>query len=244
MRLQHKVAIVTGAASGIGAAIAKLFLEEGASVVLADINTCPLPEHMGDRALCINVDTTKKEDVERAVAQAVEKFGTLDIIVNNAGIGLVGEITTMTDEVWEKVLAVNLSGVFYGMRAAGKYMKDHQIKGSIINMTSILGQVGFGTAGAYAATKGGVNQLTRTGALELAKDGIRVNAIAPGFIKTNMTKGIQENKEANAAVVSAIPLGHMGEPRDIAYTAVYLASDESSFTTGSILYVDGGWTAQ
>lgn len=111
-------------------------------------------------------------------------------------------------------------------------------------MTSILGQVGFKTAGAYCASKGGVNQLTRTSALELATDGIRVNAIAPGFIKTQMTKGMQDNEDANKGICSATPLGHMGEPNDIAYAAVYLASDESKYVTGSILYVDGGWTAQ
>ena len=244
MRLQNKVAIVTGAASGIGAATAKLFLEEGAFVVLADKNVCPLPEGMGERAECMNVDVIKKEEVEAMITKTVERFGTLDIIVNNAGIGFTSEITTMSDEVWEEVLAVNLSGVFYGMRAGGAYMKSSGVKGSIINMTSILGAVGFATAGAYNASKGGVNQLTRTAALELAPSGIRVNAIAPGFIKTNMTKGIQDNIDAHTMVVSATPLGHMGEPKDIAYAALYLASDESAFVTGSILYVDGGWTAQ
>jgi 3-oxoacyl-[acyl-carrier protein] reductase len=245
MRLENKVAIVTGAASGIGSAIAERFLKEGARVVLADINVCPLPEGIDQsRAHCIDVDTSKKEDVERMVATTIERFGGLDIIVNNAGVGLAGEIATMPDEVWEKVIAINLSGVFYGMHAAAREMRSRKTKGSIINMTSILGQVGFAGAGAYAASKGGVNQLTRTGALELSKDGIRVNAIAPGFIKTNMTKGIQENEETNKMVIAATPLGHMGEPSDIANAALYLASDESAFVTGSILYVDGGWTAQ
>jgi len=123
-------------------------------------------------------------------------------------------------------------------------MKDNHIKGSIINMASILGQVGFPNAGAYCAAKGGVNQLTRTAALELASNAIRVNSIAPAFIKTPLTKGCQDNEGLNALITGATPLGCFGEPDDIAYAAVYLASDEAKFVTGSVLYVDGGWTAR
>lgn len=244
MRLQNKVAIVTGAASGIGAATAKLFLEEGASVVLADEIFFAPPEGFEDRAMCVTVDVSKKAEVESLIKKATDRYSTLDIMVNNAGVGTTGEIVSMPDEVWEKVLAVNLTGVFYGMRAAGAYMKEHGVKGSIISTSSILGQVGYATAGAYNASKGGVNQLTRTAALELSKNGIRVNAIAPGFIDTHMTQGMQENTVANSMIVAGTPLGHMGDPKDVAYAAVYLASDESLFVTGSVLYVDGGWTAQ
>jgi len=219
-----------------------MFLKEGSKVVFSDIN--PYPQELENNAIFVKADTSKKEEVKNLINTAVEKFGKLDIMVNNAGVGLVGEMINLPDEIWEKVIAINLSGVFYGIREAASYMKEQSIKGSIINMTSILGQVGFKTAGAYCASKGGVNQLTRTAALELAVTGIRVNAIAPGFIKTQMTKGIQEDKNYNQAICSATPLGHMGEPDDIAYAAVYLASDESKFVTGSILYVDGGWTAQ
>lgn len=243
MRLQNKVAVVTGASSGIGKAIAELFIKEGAKVVFSDVNAYP-GKLTGSNAVFLKADVSKDKDVKKLVNLAIKKFGGLDIMVNNAGIGLVGEISAMPDKVWDKVIAVNLSGVFYGLRAASAYMKSKKIKGSIINMASILGQVGFRTAGAYSASKGGVNQLTRTAALELAPFGIRVNSIAPGFIKTEMTRGIETDKQANAAVTSATPLGHMGEPDDIAYAAVYLASEEAKFVTGSVLYVDGGWMAQ
>lgn len=243
MRLQNKVAIVTGASSGLGLAIAQKFLIEGAKVVFSDLKQ-PAGFKKSANSLFVKCDVSKDKEIKKLLSLTLKQFGRLDVMVNNAGIGLTAEIATMPDKIWDKVIAVNLSGVFYGTRAASKYMKDKKIAGSIINMTSILGQVGFATAGAYCASKGGVNQLTRTSAIELAKDGIRVNAIAPGFIKTNMTKGVSENEQANQAVLSATPLGHMGEPDDIAYAAVYLASDESKFVTGSILYVDGGWTAQ
>ena len=244
MRLQNKVAIVTGASSGLGEAIAKMFLAEGARVVLSDVNDYANISELGDQALFFKADVSKKEEVEKLFNFAVEKFSTVDIMVNTAGIGLTGGILEMEESVWKKVIDVNLNGVFFGTQISAKFMKDHNIKGSIINMASILGAVGFPGASAYCASKGGVNQLTKTASLELASLGIRVNSIAPGFIKTNMTKGIEEDKKSNAMVTGATPLGHMGEPSDIAYAAVYLASDESKFVTGSVLYVDGGWIAQ
>ncbi len=242
MRLEGKIAIVTGASAGLGKAMAEMFIKEGAKVVFSDIN--PYPEALPETGRFFKADTSNSKEVEALVAYAVEQFGKLDIMVNNAGIGLTGELASLSDETWNKVISINLSGVFYGVRAAAAYMKTHNIKGSIINIASILGQVGFRSAGAYCASKGGVNQLSRTAALELAPSGIRVNSIAPGFIKTNMTKGIQDDAAASAGLNSTIPLGHMGEPEDIAYAAVYLASDESKYATGSVLYVDGGYIAQ
>jgi NAD(P)-dependent dehydrogenase (short-subunit alcohol dehydrogenase family) len=243
MKLENKIAIVTGASSGIGKAIAEKFISEGASVVFSDINNFDV-SRLGDKAIFVKCDVSKSVEVENVVKVCLEKFGKLDIIVNNAGIGGLGDALTMSDDVWHKTIEINLSGAFYGIRSAGQAMKEKGIKGSIINMTSILGSVGFRGALAYCASKGGVGQLTKGSSLELAPLGIRVNAIAPGFIKTNMTKGVQEDENLSKLINGMTPLGYMGEPEDIANTAVFLASEDSKYVTGSTLYVDGGWTAQ
>ena len=243
MKLENKTAIVTGASSGIGNAIAEKFVSEGASVVFSDINECDI-SRFGDKAIFVKCDVSKSEEVDNLVKVCLEKFGKVDIMVNNAGIGSTGDALTMEDDVWEKTIEINLSGAFYGIRSAGRAMKEKGIKGSIINMTSILGSVGFNGALAYCASKGGVSQLTRSGALDLAPLGIRVNAIAPGFIKTNMTKGVQEDPNLSKMIEEMTPLGYMGEPEDIASAALYLASEDSKYVTGSILYVDGGWTTK
>lgn len=243
MRLANKVAIVTGSSSGIGLAIAEAFLAEGAKVVFSDLNP-NLKELHSASAFFYPCDVSSPDDVKGLIKEAVNKFGRIDIMVNNAGIGSLGGILDTSDETWHKTLAVNLSGVFYGSRAAAKVMKEAGIKGSIINMSSILGKVGFAGALSYCASKGGVVQLTRAAALDLAPDGIRVNAIAPGFIKTAMTKDVLEDEQFNSLVTSSTPLGYVGEVIDIAMAAVYLASDESRYVTGEVLYVDGGWTAK
>jgi NAD(P)-dependent dehydrogenase (short-subunit alcohol dehydrogenase family) len=165
-------------------------------------------------------------------------------MVNNAGIGETAGILETTDESWNKIISVNLSGVFYGTREAAKYMKEAGIAGSIINMSSILGTVGLqGTVG-YCAAKGGVVQLTHASSLDLAPVNIRVNAVAPGFIKTNMTKDYLANDGFSQMVVASTPLGKTGDPEDIANAALYLASKDAKYVTGTILYVDGGWTAR
>lgn len=245
MRLKNKVAIVTGSAVGIGLAIAEKFINEGAKVVFSDINGDEsLVSEFGDRALFIKCDVSKSEEVESLINKAIERFGKLDIMVNNAGIGGLGGILDVTDESWNKTLNINLSGTMFGMREAAKAMKAKNINGSIINLSSILGKVGFSGAIAYCAAKGGVVQLTRAGALDLAPHHIRINAIAPGFIETEMTKDILAQKEFNDLVISSTPLGYVGKTEDIANAAVYLASDETSYVTGSVIYVDGGWTAK
>jgi len=245
MRLKNKVAIVTGSASGIGKAIAEKFISEGASVVFSDINEDDsLISKFGPKALFVKCDVSKSEEMENLIDKAVEHFGKLDIMVNNAGIGGLGGIIDVTDDSWDKTIDINLTGTMFGMRAAAKAMKAKSVKGSIINLSSILGQVGFNGAIAYCAAKGGVVQLTHAGALDLATDRIRVNAIAPGFIETNMTKDILAQKTFNDLIVASTPLGYVGKTDDIANAALYLASDESGYVTGSVIYVDGGWTAK
>lgn len=246
MKLENKVAIVTGASSGLGLAMAKKFLEEGAKVVFSDIN-----EEKGqaivsqlENAIFVKCNVTKSEEVNNLIKKAVEEFGGLDIMVNNAGTASLGTVDVLSDDDWQRVIDVNLTGVFYGVRAAAKYMKENNVKGSIINTSSILGINGFVGAISYCAAKGGVNQITRTAAMELASCGIRVNAVAPGFISTEMTKGILEDEKTKQFLEGSTPLGRIGEPEDIAKAALYLASDDSNYVTGSILYVDGGWTAR
>jgi NAD(P)-dependent dehydrogenase (short-subunit alcohol dehydrogenase family) len=242
MRLKNKVAIVTGGASGIGKKIGEKFLEEGAKVVFSDIDDQNEELESKDNATYFKCDVSNSEEVKALVERATEEYGKLDIMVNNAGVGDDKTILNVSDEDWNKVIGVNLSGVMYGMREAANAMKENG--GSIINMSSILGKVGFNSAISYCASKGGVVQLTHAGALDLAETGITVNAIAPGFIKTQMTGEMLENDQFRSFIEGSTPLGHVGEVDDIANAAIYLASNESKYVTGEVLYVDGGWTAK
>jgi len=245
MRLENKVAIVTGAASGIGKAIADLFVQEGAKVVYSDIHQNPEGlEFNAEQAIYMPCDVSKREDVEALIAKASETFKGLDIMVNNAGIGGLGGILEATEEDFEKTIKVNLFGVFHGSQLAARIMKEKGIKGSIINISSILGTVGMAQTIAYSSSKGGVVQFTHAAALDLAPLGIRINAVAPAFIKTNMTKDILKDPAFSKIVLDNTPLGYVGEPDDIAKAVLYLASDESKYVTGTVLHVDGGWTAR
>lgn len=245
MLLENKVAIVTGAAAGIGLAIAEKFLAEGAKVVLSDVSDAQsVADKYGDRAIFYKCDVSVSAEVDSLVKAAIDKFGTLDIMVNNAGIATSGSASDTTDEVWHKTIEVNLSGVFYGLRAVSKAMLANKTRGAIINIASIAGVVGFQGSLAYCASKGGIIQLTRAAAVDLAKAGIRVNAIAPGVIVTNMTKSYLADPGFQKMVEAMTPMGHTGEPQDIAGAALYLASDNAAYVTGVVLNVDGGWLAQ
>jgi len=244
MKLKGQVALVTGGGAGIGAATAKLLAENGARVMVGDWNeqtaqaTADQIAASGGSAAALKMDTSKREDAERGVAETVAKFGRIDILINNAGITRDASALKMEPHQWDQVIAVNLSGVFYCAQAAGKRMRE-QNYGRIVNASSISGFGNFGQAN-YSATKAGLVGLTRTLAIEWAKYGITVNAIAPGFIQTSMTAAIPDEIKKDAA--KRIPVGRLGEPIDIARVYLFLASPETSFLTGQLLVVDGGQT--
>lgn len=246
MQLENKIAIVTGASNGIGLAIAEKFLSEGAKVVfsdLVDLDQKILVKY-GEQAMFIKCDVSQAVQVNSLVEQTVAKFGRLDIMVNNAGIATDGTASSTTDEVWQKTINVNLSGVFYGLRAASQVMLKQKSVGSIINIASIAGLVGFQGSLAYCTSKGGIIQMTRAAAVDLAKNKIRVNAIAPGVITTNMTKDYLADAGFQQLVQIMTPMARVGQPNEIAEAALFLASEGASYVTGQILAVDGGWVAQ
>ena len=249
-RLEGKVALISGGARGMGAAEAKLFANEGAKVVFGDVLDdegkgveAEIHETGGD-ALYVHLDVTKEEDWRAAVDAAIGRYGKLDILVNNAGIGGGGRIEETTLEEWERVMDVNAKGVFLGAKAVIPAMRAAG-GGSIINISSQLGIVAVETSSAqYIASKGAVRLLTKATAIQYAGDGIRANSVHPGPIVTPMTERSRSNPDQTAFTVARIPLGRWGEPEEVAYGVLYLASDESSFVTGSELVIDGGWTAQ
>lgn len=248
-RFAKKVALVTGGASGIGRACAVAFAREGASVAVVDVNIALGHETVeeiraaGGTAVFLRVDVSDAVAVERMVADTVMAFGRLDHAVNNAGIG--GELNATGDyslDGWRRVIDVNLNGVFYCMR----YQIPQMVKqggGSIVNMASILGAVGFATASAYVAAKHGVLGLTQSAALEYATKGIRVNSIGPAFIRTPMVTDAMD--EATLGQIAGLhALGRLGEPEEVASLTTFLSSDEASFMTGGYYLVDGGYTAR
>lgn len=250
--MKGKVALVTGGASGIGRATALAFAQKGASVVITDVadqmgqEVAQQIQSQQGKAIYIHVDVSRAEEVEKAVQTTVETFGRLDYGFNNAGIsGVSASAADYPLEEWARVISINLSGVFYSM----KYELQQMLKqgsGAIVNMSSILGQVGFANSVAYASAKHGVIGMTETAAIENAPKGIRVNAVCPGFIETPLLTGagMTRGTDLYNAIARLHPMGRLGLSEEVATLVVWLCSDEASFITGEAVRVDGGYVAQ
>jgi 3-oxoacyl-(acyl-carrier-protein) reductase len=239
VKLANKVAIVTGGGRGIGEGIARKFACEGATVVVADRNAedaCTVARACGGESCPEQVDVSDSGECDALVEKVVERFGRLDVLVNNAGINRDAMLHKMTDDEWDGVIEVDLSGVFYMTRAASRTMREKRA-GRIVNISSISSMGNIGQAN-YAAAKAGVLGLTRTASKELARYGVTANAICPGFINTAMTRGMPESILEQH--VATIPLGRIGEPSDVANVVVFLASDEAAYVTGEVITVGGG----
>lgn len=243
--LENKVALITGGASGIGKACAELFIKEGAKVCITDLNENlgkQTAEELGENAIFIKADSSSVQDNQMIVQKTIEKFGALHIAVNNAGIG--GEANKLADmsiEGWNKVIDINLNGVFYGMRFQIPEIK--KVGGSIINMASILGAVGFSNSSAYVASKHAVVGMTKSVAWEYATEGVRINAVGPAFIRTPLIDNSLD-KETISFLESQHAFQRLGTPMEVAELVLWLASDKSSFATGTYFPIDGGYLAK
>lgn len=246
MILEEKVAIITGAGSGFGRATAELFAKEGAKIVVVDFNegganeTVEAIQAHGGEAIAVIADVSDQAAVKNFIQKALDAFGRIDILFNNAGVYAPGNVEATDEDAWQKSLDVNMSGVYY----ACKYAMPHLIesKGNIINTASAGGLIGFPDAFAYAATKGAVISMTRAIATDYADIPVRANAIAPGTGRTGMTNELLEDEDIASGFLNPIPMERFGEPEDVAHAALYLASDGASYITGHTLPVDGGWT--
>jgi NAD(P)-dependent dehydrogenase (short-subunit alcohol dehydrogenase family) len=250
-RVEGKVALVTGGASGIGRATALTFAREGAKLVIADMNdeggqqTVHMITENGGEAIFVRTDVSQAVEVQALISKAVETYGRLDCAHNNAGIGLRprAPLHECTEETWDRVLVINLKGVWLCMKYEILQMRT-QGDGAIVNTASGLGLVGMPNASAYVASKHGVVGLTKTAALEYAQQGIRVNCVCPGVIHTPMTEGLLSDPELRARLIASEPVGRIGNPEEIAEAVVWLCSDAASFVTGHAMSVDGGYVAQ
>ncbi len=250
MRLEGKAAFISGGARGMGEVEAKLFAKEGAKVAIGDVlddegrKVEAEINETGGECIFLHLDVTSESSWQDAIAATVARFGKLDVIVNNAGVSAISMVEETTEEDWDRVMDVNAKGVFLGTKVAIPEMRKAG-GGSIINISSQLGLVGTDRSSPqYQASKGAVRLLTKATAIQYAKEGIRANSVHPGPVLTPMTAARRAIPEDREVMLSRIPLGRYGESEDIAYGVLYLASDESSFVTGSKLVIDGGWTAQ
>jgi len=247
--LAGKVAVVTGGGTGLGEAVTKAMAEAGASVVICGRRQEPLDRVVGEihgsggNALAVRADVSKREDVDALTTESLKAFGKVDILVNNAGINIVKPFLNLEEAEWDAVLDTNLKGCFYCCRAFGKGMVERK-SGSIINMVSVFGLRGFRMLSPYIASKGAIVQLTRGLAVEWGRYNVRVNAIAPSYIETEMTKrDIESDDRVRQFNLKKIPMGRAGTPDEVAGLAVFLASNASTYITGDVIAVDGGWLA-
>ncbi|MCH8297687.1 MAG: glucose 1-dehydrogenase [Chloroflexi bacterium] len=250
MRLENKVALISGGARGIGAAIARIFAQEGARTVIGDIleeegrRTAAEITESGGECHFVRLDVTSEADWEQAAGAAITRFGRLDILVNNAGISARGTVEETSEADWTRTMDINVKGAFLGTRQVIPVMRAGG-GGSIVNISSGAGIAPQpGTSGAYAASKGAVRIFSKATAVQYARDNIRCNSVHPGPIETTMLRATRPDASALEAMMGRVPLGRFGRPEEIAYGVLYLASDESSFVTGSELVIDGGRTAQ
>lgn len=251
-RMEGKVALITGGASGIGRATAMAFAREGAKVAVADYmvdggeRTVKAIREAGGQAIFINADVSRSREVEAMVTKTVEGYGRLDCAFNNAGVeGRLANSAEASEEDWNRTIATNLTGVWFCMKFEIREMLKRS-GGSIVNTASVAGMIGFPGFAPYCASKGGVIQLTRTAALEYAQSGIRVNAVCPGAVRTPMVERLMDSYPVftEAALIAFEPIGRIAKPEEIAEAVLWLSSDAASFVTGLPMAVDGGWTAQ
>lgn len=245
MRLKDRIAVVTGGARGIGLAIAERFVGEGATVVIADINDeAGVEAARSVGAGYMRCDVSKAADVNALVETIVQQHGAIDILVNNAGIAVGGDFLEVTEADFDRVLGINLKGSFLMLQACARQMVKQvhagRKPGTIVNMSSVNDTLAIPSIVSYCVSKGGVSQLTRATSIYLSAYGIRVNAIGPGSIRTDMFAGVVNDPEAMRRVMSRTPLGRPGEPSEVAAVAAFLASDDASYVTGETIYIDGG----